>query len=127
MIERNDWHLRDAHDLASEHGVNPALGLPEAEAGERIQRHGIQSQRGKSQNEICQVQGMEQLLRVQAISVLRRQSDGSARHADRNDARGLRACSYHFQQMWMAGEYIFPIERIQLFVVAYRTEQFWSM
>ena len=40
MTDRTDWHLRDAHELASEHGVNPALGLPEAEAGERIQRHG---------------------------------------------------------------------------------------
>ena len=40
MTDRTDWHLRDAHELASEHGVNPALGLPDAEAGERIQRHG---------------------------------------------------------------------------------------
>ncbi|MFT3954242.1 MAG: cation-translocating P-type ATPase [Piscinibacter sp.] len=34
------WHLRDAHDLAREHGVDPALGLDEAEAALRVLRHG---------------------------------------------------------------------------------------
>jgi Ca2+-transporting ATPase len=34
------WHLRDAHELAQEHGVDPALGLDEAEAALRVLRHG---------------------------------------------------------------------------------------
>ena len=34
------WHLRDAHELAREHGVDPALGLDEAEAALRVLRHG---------------------------------------------------------------------------------------
>ena len=34
------WHLRDAHDLAREHGVDPALGLDEAEAALRAVQHG---------------------------------------------------------------------------------------
>ena len=34
------WHLRDAHELAREHGVDPTSGLHEAEASERAQRHG---------------------------------------------------------------------------------------
>ncbi len=34
------WHLRGAHELAREHGVDPALGLDEAEAALRALRHG---------------------------------------------------------------------------------------
>ncbi|MGD9833127.1 MAG: cation-translocating P-type ATPase [Piscinibacter sp.] len=34
------WHLRDAHELAREHGVDPTLGLDEAEAALRAVRHG---------------------------------------------------------------------------------------
>lgn len=34
------WHLREAHELAREHGVDPALGLDEAEAALRALRHG---------------------------------------------------------------------------------------
>jgi Ca2+-transporting ATPase len=48
MTDRTDWHLRDAKELASEHGVDPALGLPDAEAGERIQRHGPNELSGKA-------------------------------------------------------------------------------
>jgi len=48
MTDRTDWHLRDAKELASEHGVNPTLGLPDAEAGERIQRHGLNELSGKA-------------------------------------------------------------------------------
>jgi Ca2+-transporting ATPase len=48
MTGRTDWHLRDAKELASEHGVNPTLGLPDAEAGERIQRHGLNELSGKA-------------------------------------------------------------------------------
>lgn len=34
------WHQRDAHDVAREHGVDPALGLDAAEAALRAARHG---------------------------------------------------------------------------------------
>ncbi len=34
------WHRREAADLAREHGVDPAIGLHEAEATRRAQRHG---------------------------------------------------------------------------------------
>ena len=34
------WHLREAHDLAREHGVDPSLGLDEAEAALLALRHG---------------------------------------------------------------------------------------
>ncbi len=37
---RRDWHLRDAHELAREHGVDPAHGLHEAEVGRRRADHG---------------------------------------------------------------------------------------
>jgi P-type Ca2+ transporter type 2C len=37
---RTHWHQRDAHELAREHGVDPALGLDEAEAAVRALRHG---------------------------------------------------------------------------------------
>ncbi len=35
-----DWHLREADALAREHGVDPAIGLPEHEVSQRFQRHG---------------------------------------------------------------------------------------
>ncbi|MBK9237017.1 MAG: HAD-IC family P-type ATPase, partial [Rhodoferax sp.] len=35
-----DWHLREAHELAREHGVDPAHGLPHQEAQARGLRHG---------------------------------------------------------------------------------------
>jgi Ca2+-transporting ATPase len=34
------WHLRDVHELVREHGVDPALGLDEAEAALRALQHG---------------------------------------------------------------------------------------
>ena len=37
---RRDWHLRDAHELAREHGVDPTHGLHEAEAARRALKHG---------------------------------------------------------------------------------------
>ena len=40
MTGRDDWHLRDAQELASEHGVDTACGLDEAEVGVRALRHG---------------------------------------------------------------------------------------
>ena len=40
MTGRDDWHLRDAQVLASEHGVDTACGLDEAEVGVRALRHG---------------------------------------------------------------------------------------
>jgi Ca2+-transporting ATPase len=35
-----DWHLREALELAREHAVDPAHGLPEAEVGRRRGQHG---------------------------------------------------------------------------------------
>jgi len=35
-----DWHLREAHELAREHGVDPARGLHHDEAQARAARHG---------------------------------------------------------------------------------------
>ena len=40
MNPGTEWHLRDAQELAREHGVDPDHGLNEAEAGLRAQRHG---------------------------------------------------------------------------------------
>jgi len=40
MTQGTDWHLRDAQELAREHGVDPAHGLHEAEADLRAQKHG---------------------------------------------------------------------------------------
>jgi P-type Ca2+ transporter type 2C len=40
MSRAGRWHLRDALDLAREHGVDPALGLDEAEAALRAVQHG---------------------------------------------------------------------------------------
>jgi len=37
---RRDWHLREAHELTREHGVDPAHGLPDDEAGRRRADHG---------------------------------------------------------------------------------------
>jgi Ca2+-transporting ATPase len=37
---RSDWHLSDAHELAREHGVDPAQGLHEEEVGRRRAYHG---------------------------------------------------------------------------------------
>jgi Ca2+-transporting ATPase len=34
------WHLQDAHELACQHGVDPAHGLNEEEASRRAERHG---------------------------------------------------------------------------------------
>ena len=48
MTGRSDWHLRDAHELASEHGVNPAHGLPDAEVTLRAERHGPNELSGKA-------------------------------------------------------------------------------
>ncbi|HEY0885169.1 MAG TPA: cation-translocating P-type ATPase [Ramlibacter sp.] len=44
-----DWHLRDAHELAREHGVDPAVGLHEDQVNERAGRHGA--------NELAQTTG----------------------------------------------------------------------
>jgi len=35
------WHLQDAHELARQHGVDPAHGLHEEEASRRVERHGL--------------------------------------------------------------------------------------
>ncbi|MGA8783836.1 MAG: cation-translocating P-type ATPase, partial [Polaromonas sp.] len=35
-----DWHLRDAHELAREHGVDPANGLQEHQVAQRALQHG---------------------------------------------------------------------------------------
>jgi P-type Ca2+ transporter type 2C len=35
-----DWHLREAHEVARAHDVNPATGLHEDQVAERAQRHG---------------------------------------------------------------------------------------
>ena len=40
MTPPSDWHLREAHELVREHGVDPVHGLPEAEAQQRAQVHG---------------------------------------------------------------------------------------
>lgn len=45
------WHLQDAHELARQHGVDPAHGLHEEEAGRRAEQHGpneIQGRPGRS-------------------------------------------------------------------------------
>ncbi|MDD5333024.1 MAG: cation-translocating P-type ATPase [Rhodoferax sp.] len=41
------WHLQDAHELARQHGVDPAHGLPEEEASRRAARHGPNEIRGR--------------------------------------------------------------------------------
>ena len=35
-----DWHLRDAHELAREHGVDPASGLQVHQVAQRALQHG---------------------------------------------------------------------------------------
>ena len=35
-----DWHLRDAGELAREHGVDPALGLRDEQVSQRAEQHG---------------------------------------------------------------------------------------
>ena len=40
MVAPSDWHLREAHELAREHGVDPVHGLHDAEAEKRAQVHG---------------------------------------------------------------------------------------
>ncbi|MDO8456131.1 MAG: cation-translocating P-type ATPase [Burkholderiaceae bacterium] len=45
------WHLQDAHELARQHGVDPAHGLQEEEASRRAEHHGpneIQERSGRS-------------------------------------------------------------------------------
>jgi len=44
-----DWHLRDVHDVAREHGVDPAVGLHDDQVNERATRHGA--------NELAQSSG----------------------------------------------------------------------
>ncbi|MEO7159813.1 MAG: cation-translocating P-type ATPase [Polaromonas sp.] len=36
----SDWHLRDAHELVREHGVDPASGLQEHQVSQRTLQHG---------------------------------------------------------------------------------------
>lgn len=43
------WHLQDAHELLRQHGVDPASGLPEAEATRRAQDHGFNEIQGRAQ------------------------------------------------------------------------------
>jgi Ca2+-transporting ATPase len=46
------WHLRDAHELAREHGVDPRMGLDEAEAALRAVRHGPNVIEGRTQRSL---------------------------------------------------------------------------
>ncbi|MDP3616759.1 MAG: cation-transporting P-type ATPase, partial [Rhodoferax sp.] len=41
------WHLQDAHELARQHGVDPAHGLLEEEASRRAVQHGPNEIRGQ--------------------------------------------------------------------------------
>ncbi len=41
------WHLQDAHELARQHGVDPALGLHEEEASRRAGHHGLNEIQGR--------------------------------------------------------------------------------
>jgi Ca2+-transporting ATPase len=41
------WHLRDAHELARQHGVDPAQGLQEKEASRRAEQHGPNEIQGR--------------------------------------------------------------------------------
>lgn len=50
QVAPGHWHLHDAHELARQHGVDPALGLHEEEASRRTETHGlnvIQGQPGR--------------------------------------------------------------------------------
>ncbi len=44
---RGDWHLQDVHELASQHGVDPAHGLHDDEASRRAERHGPNEIKGR--------------------------------------------------------------------------------
>ncbi|NMM13516.1 MAG: cation-translocating P-type ATPase [Rhodoferax sp.] len=51
QVASDHWHLRDAHELARQHGVDPAHGLLADEASRRAQQHGpneIQGRPGRS-------------------------------------------------------------------------------
>ena len=51
QVAPDHWHLRDAHELARQHGVDPAHGLLADEASRRAQQHGpneIQGRPGRS-------------------------------------------------------------------------------
>jgi Ca2+-transporting ATPase len=51
QVAGGHWHLQDADELARQHGVDPALGLHEAEASRRAEVHGpnaIQGRPGRS-------------------------------------------------------------------------------
>jgi Ca2+-transporting ATPase len=41
------WHLQDAHELARQHGVDPARGLHEEEVSRRAEHHGPNEIRGR--------------------------------------------------------------------------------
>ncbi len=50
QVASGHWHLHDAHELARQHGVDPAHGLHPEEANRRAERHGpneIQGQPGR--------------------------------------------------------------------------------
>ncbi|NDP38146.1 MAG: cation-translocating P-type ATPase [Rhodoferax sp.] len=46
-VEKDHWHLHDAHELARRHGVDPAHGLHEDEASRRAQQHGPNEIQGR--------------------------------------------------------------------------------
>lgn len=49
-VAAGHWHLQDAHELARQHGVDPALGLHEEEISRRAELHGpneIQARPGR--------------------------------------------------------------------------------
>ena len=46
-VAQSRWHLQDAHELARQHGVDPAHGLHEEEADRRVQHHGLNEIRGR--------------------------------------------------------------------------------
>ena len=41
------WHLQDVHELARQHGVDPAHGLREEEASRRAEQHGLNEIQGR--------------------------------------------------------------------------------
>lgn len=47
QVAAGHWHLHDAHELARQHGVDPALGLHEEEASRRVEHHGPNEIRGR--------------------------------------------------------------------------------
>ena len=40
-VDADHWHLHDAHELARQHGVDPAHGLHEEEVSRRAEHHGL--------------------------------------------------------------------------------------